>query len=709
MRTKNCYYHILTVLLGIIIVFTSAFYFFQTQKDEAEDKLVKIVNYVKVQCSTYTHYNEASESKSLLRMIESCRQLQTNIQMEMDAGKPLDEAFLKDNLSTLWMDGILVLDENGNIESSYSTDDAMLKQVYKYVSKDIVLDYMNYEERTYSQRIELDDGAHIDIATCARSDARGIVVTYYYTSAYFAQNYNLTLQNLLKGYSKKSDGTILVSDQGSIIASNDKSLLQDSTKKNEIIQILKENKDSKHIYHFNSKGAGYYGIMLKQSNYYIFAYIPDSVVFESFIVETIAITFIYLIFVLVLRYISHRNNLVRLAKEQEREKAYQEELLRAAKKAEAANIAKTEFLQRMSHDIRTPINGIIGMVEVGDYYSKDIEKQADCREKIRYASNTLLELVNEVLDMSKLESGEVVLEEVGFNIDQLSDETVVILEEVAKERNIQIIREGRSIAHPYLIGSPTHVKRVLMNVLSNAVKYNRDNGSIYISYKELESNKPGYSIFEFTCRDTGIGMSKEFQERIFEPFAQEHMGSRSKYVGTGLGMPIAKSLVEKMGGTIEFTSQEGVGSQFVIRIPFKIDEEHKTEAVKEATSASIEGLSVLLVEDNELNMEIAKFIIENEDANVTCATNGKEAVNIYKKSPEFFDIILMDIMMPEMDGYEATKVIRSLDSKIPIVAMTANAFAEDKIKTKKAGMNAHLSKPLDKDTLVQVVAKLCKK
>ena len=709
LRTKNCYYHILTVLLGIIIVFTSAFYFFQTQKDEAEDKLVKIVNYVKVQCSTYTHYNEASESKSLLRMIESCRQLQTNIQMEMDAGKPLDEAFLKDNLSTLWMDGILVLDENGNIESSYSTDDAMLKQVYKYVSKDIVLDYMNYEERTYSQRIELDDGAHIDIATCARSDARGIVVTYYYTSAYFAQNYNLTLQNLLKGYSKKSDGTILVSDQGSIIASNDKSLLQDSTKKNEIIQILKENKDSKHIYHFNSKGAGYYGIMLKQSNYYIFAYIPDSVVFESFIVETIAITFIYLIFVLVLRYISHRNNLVRLAKEQEREKAYQEELLRAAKKAEAANIAKTEFLQRMSHDIRTPINGIIGMVEVGDYYSKDIEKQADCREKIRYASNTLLELVNEVLDMSKLESGEVVLEEVGFNIDQLSDETVVILEEVAKERNIQIIREGRSIAHPYLIGSPTHVKRVLMNVLSNAVKYNRDNGSIYISYKELESNKPGYSIFEFTCRDTGIGMSKEFQERIFEPFAQEHMGSRSKYVGTGLGMPIAKSLVEKMGGTIEFTSQEGVGSQFVIRIPFKIDEKHKTEAVKEATSASIEGLSVLLVEDNELNMEIAKFIIENEDANVTCATNGKEAVNIYKKSPEFFDIILMDIMMPEMDGYEATKVIRSLDSKIPIVAMTANAFTEDKIKAKKAGMNAHLSKPLDKDTLVQVVAKLCNK
>lgn len=705
LRIKNCYYHILTALLGICVVSTSAFYLFQTKKDEAETKLVKIVSYVKVQCSTYTHYNEASESKSLLRTIESCRQLQTNIQN----ANSVDEAFLKDNLSTLWMDGILVLDENGNIESSYSTDDAILKRVYKYISKDIILDYMDYPERTYSQRIELEDGSHLDVAACARSDAQGMVVTYYYTSPDFAQNYNLTIQNLLKGYSKKSDGTILVSDHGKIIASNDRALLQTSTKHNEVVQLLKENKDSQHIYHFNNKGVGYYGIMLKQSNYYIFAYMPDSVVFDGVITKLVAILLVYILFVLALRYIGHRNNRIRQAKEQEKEKAHQEELLKAAKKAEAANIAKTEFLQRMSHDIRTPINGIIGMVEVGDHYSDDIEKQADCREKIKYASKTLLELVNEVLDMSKLESGEVVLEEVGFNIDQLSDETVVILEEVAKERNIQIIKEGRSIAQPYLIGSPTHVNRVLMNVLSNAIKYNRDNGFIYISYKELESNQPGYSIFEFSCRDTGIGMSKEFQERIFEPFAQEHIGSRSKYVGTGLGMPIAKSLVEKMGGTIEFTSQEGVGTQFVIRIPFKIDEEHKTEAVKEAPSASIEGLSVLLVEDNELNMEIAKFIIENEGANVTCATNGKEAVDIYKKSPEFFDIILMDIMMPEMDGYEATKVIRSFDQQIPIVAMTANAFTEDKIKAKKAGMNAHLSKPLDKDRLIQVVAKLCKK
>ena len=408
-------------------------------------------------------------------------------------------------------------------------------------------------------------------------------------------------------------------------------------------------------------------------------------------------------------YISHRNNRIRQAKEQEKEKAHQEELLKAAKKAEAANVAKTEFLQRMSHDIRTPINGIIGMVEVGNHYSDDIEKQAHCRAKIKDASNTLLELVNEVLDMSMLESGEIVLEEVGFNIDKLSDETIGIVEELAKERNIQIVEEEKSITHPYLMGSPIHVKRVLMNVLSNAIKYNRDNGFIYVSYKELDSNHSNSTVIEFTCRDTGVGMSEEFiQKGLFTPFAQEVQSARSSYRGTGLGMSIVKQLVEKMGGTLSIESELGEGSCFTVVLPFKINTEANSEEHKVVLDADIKGLRILLAEDNELNMEIARFILEDCGALVEPVSNGLEAVHKFEASDEeTFDVILMDIMMPVMDGITATKTIRAMerpDAKtIPIIAMTANAFKEDEEKCMAAGMNEHLAKPLEEDKVVRAI------
>jgi signal transduction histidine kinase len=268
---------------------------------------------------------------------------------------------------------------------------------------------------------------------------------------------------------------------------------------------------------------------------------------------------------------TYRINLMHRKQEQDKEEEYKAELLIAAKKAEAANEAKTEFLQRMSHDIRTPINGICGMIDVADHYADDMEKQAEYRTKVKEASNLLLELVNDVLDMSKLESGEVVLEEIPFNLSKIAGEVLIVIEQMAAERNIRIVREKKEITHRDFIGSPGYVKRVMMNILSNAVKYNRENGQIYISCMEIPSKQPEMTTMEFVCRDTGIGMTDEFQKHIFEPFAQEHAGSRTKFAGTGLGMPITKRLVEKMDGTITFESKEGVGTTFVIRIPFKID------------------------------------------------------------------------------------------------------------------------------------------
>ena len=714
-RIKVKRFWIFGILLGICVTAASLYYFFQAEKKEAENRMVKTVNYVKVQCSTYTHYNEASESKSLLRAIESARQMSTNIDMETENGGRLSQEFLKENLQTLWVDGILVLDAEGKTVCKYSMDEALTNEITNYLQKDIIMDFTGYEERSYSERIDREDGSRIDIAACARKDAPGMVAIYYYTSSEFVRNYTLTIQNLLNGYSTQKDGTIIVADKGTIVASNDESLLGQDTAGNQVVQAMKEHTDSQHIFHLKNEGTGGYGIMLKQRDYYIYAYLPDTEVFRNLPLNVTAVVFLYLLIFGIFCFWGYRADLVHRKQEQEKDEKYKAELLRTAKKVEAANEAKTEFLQRMSHDIRTPINGICGMINVADYYADNMEKQTECRAKIKEASHLLLELINEVLDMSKLESDEVVLEEIPFNLNSIFEEILGVIEHMAAEQNIRIIWEEKEVTHWNLIGSPVHVKRILMNILSNAVKYNKENGYVYIGCREIPSKQTAMTTLEFVCRDTGIGMTEAFQKRIFEPFAQEHAGSRTKFAGTGLGMPITKKLVEKMGGTISFESKEGTGTTFVIRIPFQIDADMKDRTeTEEKTETSIQGLHVLLTEDNELNMEIAEFVLQNEGAVVTKAWNGQEAVDIFRKNrPGEFDVILMDIMMPVMNGYKAAKMIRSLnreDAKvIPIIAMTANAFTEDKMRAKEAGMDEHIAKPVDGKLLVKVINELVKR
>ena len=706
--------HLLGGLIGICVAVVALFYFFHVEKAEAEERMVEIINYVKVQCSTYTHYNESSESKSLLRAIESARQMSTNIDMEIENGGQLRREFLKENLKTLWVDGILVLDTEGKTDCEYSTDESLTNEITAYLQKDIIMDFAGYEERSYSERFTREDGSCIDIAACARKDEPGIVAIYYYTSPEFTRNYTLTIQGLLKGYSTQKDGTIIVADNGIVVASNDESLLGQNTADNEVVQAMKRHTDSQHIYHLKNEGIGCYGIMLKQRDYYIYAYLPDTEVFHNLPFGVISVIFFYFLMFSIFWFWTYRTNLAHRKQEQEKDEKYKAELLIAAKKAEAANEAKTEFLQRMSHDIRTPINGIRGLVNMADHYADDMEKQMEYRTKVKEASNLLLELVNDVLDMSKLESGEIVLEEIPFNLSSISREVFVVIEQMAAEQNIRVAWEKKEITHRDFIGSPGYVKRVMMNILSNAVKYNKENGQIYVSCVEIPSEQPEMTTMEFVCRDTGIGMAEEFQKHIFEPFAQEYTGSRAKFAGTGLGMAISKKLVEEMGGTITFESKKGVGSTFVIRVPFKIDlDADKREESKDVSEKSIKGMHVLLAEDNELNMEIAEFLLQNEGAEVTKAWNGQEIVELFRKSEAGeFDVILMDIMMPIINGYEAAKRIRSLDredaKKIPIIAMTANAFTEDRIRAKEAGMDEHVAKPIDVELLIKVIHKLVK-
>ncbi len=376
--------------------------------------------------------------------------------------------------------------------------------------------------------------------------------------------------------------------------------------------------------------------------------------------------------------------------------------------AEKANQAKSSFLLRMSHDIRTPLNGILGMIDIVEKYQDDKAKQAECCTKAKEAAQVLLELVNDVLDMGKLQSGEIVLDHAPFDLNDVVRGALAVVQRQAERRGIEIVEDCNAPVTKF-VGSPVHLKRILMNILSNAVKYNKAGGKIFLALRvtPMDDNR---ALVEFKCRDTGLGMSSEFVERLFELFTQEAATARSEYGGTGLGMSIVKSLVDKMGGNITVHSEKDVGSTFDVSVPLEIDRSRPadiTEAMAEKIP-SVEAMTILLVEDNALNMEIAKFVLEEAGANVIVAANGQEAVEAFAKSAPFaIDAVLMDIMMPVMDGYEATGRIRAMNrpdaATVPVIAMTANAFAEDRLAAKQAGMTEHLAKPLDAKRVIKTV------
>ena len=393
-----------------------------------------------------------------------------------------------------------------------------------------------------------------------------------------------------------------------------------------------------------------------------------------------------------------------------REDLYTQKIQKTAEEAKAANAAKTDFLSRMSHDIRTPLNGIIGLLEIDENHPDDLALISANRAKMRVAANHLLELINDVLQMSKLESGELELKDQPFDLASLAQDVVTISEQRAAEVGVTLVYKSgvRASAPCYVYGSPLHVRQIFLNIYSNCIKYNKVGGTV-TTYTECLGEKDGVVTYRWTISDTGIGMSPEFLSHIFDPFSQEHSDARSVYRGTGLGMAIVKSLVDKMHGTITVQSTEGVGSTFIITLPLRVAERPAAKIPEESESGqSIRGMKILLAEDNDLNAEIALSLLQDEGAQVTRAADGQQAVDLFAESqPGTYQAILMDMMMPTMDGLAATRAIRDLPrqdaKKIPIIAMTANAFEEDAYFFVAAGMNAHLAKPIQMKSIVSTI------
>ncbi len=678
--------------------------------DYGRNRLSRVVEYVAKRCDTYSLSSTASETRSLMRVIEEAKQAARDIRF---LAGPVDEDLLRGLSADHYLSGILLLDRDGHITASYMAGADVTALLMPELEKDALLSAADFPRKVYAARIHCPDSSYIDMAAYGRLDTAGTVVVYYTTPTAYVKSYGQGFPDLRESYLLEQDGTIVVTDGTTVVAANDDSLIG---RRAEDIFLLRElgaqGRTGEMLTVPGDDGISLHrslGMMERGRTYYVYAFLPERAVFRDTARNAAVALASYVVLLLLALLLQRRTAQEYQERQLHREREYRAQLKEAARRAESANRAKTQFLQRMSHDIRTPINGIQGMVEIGEYYKDDPEKQSQCRQSIRESARLLLELVNEVLDMGKLESGEIVLEERPFDLIALLDSVGGLPEQSAAARGIRVDRKPWEVQHTALIGSPVYLKRLLMNIYSNAVKYNKDNGSITVRCRELRT-EGDTAWFEFICADTGIGMSEEFQKYLFEPFAQEHSTARSAYDGTGLGMAIAKALTEKMGGTITFTSREGEGTTFRITLPFRIDTAGRLPqqpAAEPEVSDALRGMRILLAEDNELNMEIAEFMLQSAGAEVTEAHDGREAVELFRASPPgHFDAVLMDVMMPVLDGYQATGIIRTSDrpdAGVPIIAMTANAFVEDRQRAREAGMTEHLAKPLDRAVLVRTL------
>ncbi len=709
-------YWLLYLLSGLIFMGCATLFFVEYAVIDAEKSLSQLNGFIRKQVLVYTQHNNLSMAKD----ISNISVLGEEISREISKGRLVvtDETLVEYGQS-MWLDGIIVMDERGSIDAHYNREGVPYSSLLYLLNKEAVRNVAWHPEKIYTDIITDRYGQQFALAAVWRPDKPGVIVCYHYTSKDDAQQQNLTIQKLLASYGDVDMGTIVISDGDKILASNNEKLINTSVQNSDHIQnLLSEAKPGKLVLMDMPGQPWNYGLYNCGRNFFVYIFVPTERVFAT-LPRNLLLSLIFWLAAVSVVQLFRMHAINRMRRTQDRlDEQYKKELEASAYKAEAANRTKTEFLQRMSHDIRTPINGIKGMVEVADYYAGNEEKQAECRRKIAEASEILLELVNEVLDMGKLESGEIYLESRPIDLEQMLDTLVDILEKQAGARGITIHKHV-VLRHKNILGSRGHIKRLFMNLMSNAVKYNKDNGKVFINCRETGCDEDMVHI-EFVCRDTGVGMSPEFQKHAFDAFSREQ-GEHTKGVsGTGLGMSIAKNLAEKMGGSLTFTSEPEKGTTMIVKLPLKLDpeagEQHAFQEEQEvpADEINLNGVNLLLVEDNELNMEIAEFILGSVGANYTKAMNGQEAVDIFSRSPAgTFDGILMDVMMPVMNGYEAAEAIRKLhrdDAKrIPIIAMTANAFTDDKRRAYEAGMNEHLAKPLDKELLLRTLVKFCKR
>ena len=703
---------LLAALLGIALSAAAGAMSYGYTTAQAEQRFSDVVDYVATQSLSYDAFNSAYATKNLIRVMEIAGEVARDIERDASA----DNATLEQYADQFNVTALIVTDTSGNLVSESSTDNVGYESLAAYLKETPVLEVATHPLKSYTARITLADDSVADIGCVARQDGEGIVVAVRHQSAKAVASNTLKLQSLLDGYETIDSGNIVIENDGKVVATNAveptmSGVFDLPATDAVIVDGIKERCLAGKVRLVNANGEWYLGTFGKARQFYVYTYAPARRYFETVAVVVASVLALYGGVIATVALARRRAERQRLTDLLQQERNYGDKLEKAAREASSANSAKTEFLRRMSHGLRTPINGIRGMVEVGNANADDLQKQTECRSKIWTASGLLLDLANEALDMSRLESGQVDLNLVPTDMVALNREVCDILERQAEERLVTIICDQQTLDHPYARVSVTHLKRLLLNIAGNAVKYNRQGGYVRLTCREVEP-VDGVPVYEYTIADNGIGMSEEFQQHLYEPFSREEQQVEGASSGTGLGASIAKQLVELMGGTMSFTSALGQGTTFTICLPFekcKSSEIPQAVRVDAGDSDVLQGLRVLLVEDNDLNAEIAQFTLDRAGAVVTHVKDGESAVETFAESAlHEYDVVLMDIMMPGIDGLEATRQIRALDREdaatTPIIAVSANAFADDRRLSREAGMNAHLSKPVSSQDLVEALA-----
>lgn len=684
------------LIVGATALFAANAYLTDTAIERASQAAQSAIAFARQSVARHEENSSNATTRSITSLWEKTKELESRY----DVANGANRKDVEDYLAEMNIDAVFLLDGNGNLNVSYGDSSAAGVVEGKIAeNSDFITNLVQSQQKSYLARVDVDGTAYDYAAFASSSLEGGIVVGVNRVEIGDVNSTQSMFNAMFDQYSIGMDGIIAVTNNEEVLASNNSALIGTSREVFESELLLDSYLTYDNLLRGTYQGSACYGLKTTSNGYDVYVWFSQSRVFSERNAQLIALCFVCVLFALAVLavYIAIENSQLR------REHKYLESL-------ERANMAKTDFLRRMSHDVRTPINGIRGMLAIGDHYADDLQKQAECRAKMWEASSFLLDLVNSALDMNKLESGQMTFESKAFDVVKMVDSVVDMLRIQADERGIEL-KANTNVRHRMLVGSPVHVRQVLQNVTSNAIKYNKAGGHVCLECIEA-TEMDGRVTLRFVCTDDGIGMSREFQKHAFEAFAQENDGARASYQGTGLGLAISREIVEHMGGKIGLKSVKGQGSTFTIELPFMVASDIAESLLdkNDKKTCDLRGMRVLLAEDNDLNREVAMFMLEQQGILVETASNGQEALTRFESSPVgYYDTILMDVMMPVINGIEATRAIRRLERpdarRIPIIAVTANAFSDDKEASRGAGMTDHVSKPLDAKKLIDTISR----